>query len=64
MDNTEYDEIYLRFMLGTYNPSAEVVGWLLENFEARDLFERCQRLVKYSDSLSAGGEWEFEMVYD
>ena len=62
MDNEECDEIYLRFIMGRYNPSAEVVGWLMVDFEGRELYERCKRLLKYSDSLSAGGEWEFEIT--
>ena len=56
MDNTEYDELYLRFMLGTYNPSAEVVDWLVGNFEERELYERCIRLKKYRDKLPTE-EW-------
>ena len=63
MDNTEYDELYLRFMLGTYNPSAEVVDWLVGNFEERELYERCIRLKKYRDRLPTE-EWELEITFN
>ena len=63
MDNEECDEIYLRFIMGRYNPSAEVVGWLMVDFEGRDLFERCVRLKKYKDKLPTD-EWEFEIIID
>ena len=73
MDNEECDEIYLRFIMGRYNPSAEVVGWLMVDFEGRELYERCKRLLKYSercvrlkkykDKLPTD-EWEFEIIID
>lgn len=63
MKDVEYDELYLRFMLGRYSPSVEVIDCLLGNFEERELYERCMRLKRYRDSLPMD-DWELEIVFD
>ena len=62
LENTEYDELYLRFMLGKYQPSMMMTEEMIGNFEERELYERCKKLKKWGEGLSA--DFELEIIID
>ena len=62
LENTEYDELYLRFLLGKYNPSKMMTEEMIANFEERELYERCKRMKKWGEGLSEN--FELEIVID
>ena len=62
LENTEYDELYLRFLLGKYKPSKMMTEEMIGNFEGRELYERCKRMLKWGEGLSE--HFELEIVID
>lgn len=62
LDNKEYDELYLRFLLGKYKPSKMMTEEMIANFEGRELYERCKRMKKWGEGLSE--HFELEIVID